>query len=51
MGLNGANRGHMEQNGPKKGPNEDKMGHIGQNLLKDGDCPRNGDHPRDSSFN
>ena len=27
----------MEQNGPKKGPNGDKKGHIGQNLFKDVD--------------
>ena len=41
----------MEHNGPKKGPNGDIRGiYIGQNLFKDGDCLRNGDHPRDSSF-
>ena len=36
----------MEQNGAKKGPNRDKRGHIGQNLFKDGDYPRKGDHSR-----
>ena len=34
----------MEKNGPKIGPNGDKRGHIGQNLFKDGDCPRDGDY-------
>ena len=40
MGPNGTSRGHMEQNGAKKGPNRDKRGHIGQQHFKDGDYPR-----------
>ena len=35
--------GQTEQNGATRGQ-------LGQNLFKDGDCLRNGDHPRDSSF-
>ena len=46
MGLNMANGGQMEENVPKIGPNGDKRSNIGQNLFKDGDCPRDGDYPR-----
>ena len=37
--------------GQKRAQRGDKRGiYIGQNLFKDGDCLRNGDHPRYSSF-
>ena len=42
-GSFGANWGQTEQNG-------DKRGQLWQNLLKDDDCLRDGDHPRDSYF-
>ena len=37
----------MEKNVPKIGPNGDKRSHLGQNLFKDGDFPRDGDQHRD----
>ena len=48
MGPNAAKRGETRPNGAKMWTNGDKKGQSGQNLLKDGDCPRYGDHPRDS---
>ena len=30
--------------------NGDKRGQLGQNHFKDCDCPRDGEHPRDSYF-
>ena len=38
MGQNGVERGQTEQNGAI-------WGQKGQNLFKDVDCPRDGDHP------
>ena len=52
-GPNGAKLGQTGPIGPKQckmGPNGDKRGQLGQNLLKDDDCLRDGDHPRDSYF-
>ena len=56
MVLNGTKRGQMGSNRANRperskiGPNADKRGQLGQNLLMVDDCPRDGDHPRDSYF-
>ena len=43
---NGVNRGQTEQNEAKW----DTRGQKGQNIFKDGDCPRDGDHHRDGDY-
>ena len=52
-GPNGAKWGQTGPIGPKQckmETNGDKRGQLGQNLFKDGDCLRDGDHPRDRYF-